>query len=71
MSSATKSVLVWAAPTLCGLLLAGNIFFISRLVEEFYGVREIVWQLRQQVAVMQAQMESNRLESARAESRRR
>lgn len=71
MSPVTKSVLsTWGSPTaICGLLLAGNIFFVSRLVQEFYAMREIVWALRQQVAVIEAKMD-NRAETAVVRHRR-
>ena len=34
MSDPVKKVVVWVAPFLCSLLLAGNLFFIAKLVEK-------------------------------------
>jgi outer membrane murein-binding lipoprotein Lpp len=34
MSDPVRKVIVWISPVLCALLLAGNLYFIARLVEK-------------------------------------
>lgn len=41
-----------------GVLFSGNIFFVKRLVDQLDSVREIVWQLRQDVVVLQTKGEN-------------
>ena len=41
-----------------GVLFIGNIFFVKRLVDQLDSVREIVWQLRQDVVVLQTKGEN-------------
>ena len=53
-SSLTIEVVMTGA---LSLLLAGNIFFIVRLVDRLERVEEIVYQLRQGVAVLEARLD--------------
>ena len=34
------------------ILMAGNVFFVKRLVDQLDSTREIVWQLRQDVVIL-------------------
>ena len=49
-----KEDLTWLKTTVIGLLLAGNGFFIKRLVDKLDANTEVTWQLRQDVVVLQA-----------------
>lgn len=40
--------------SIIGVMLTGNVFFVKRLVDQLDSLREIVWQLRQDVVVLQA-----------------
>lgn len=42
---------------LISLLFASNVFFIKRLVDKLDNTEQIVWELRQQVAVLKATLE--------------
>lgn len=60
MNSTIKNMMAYGAPAVISILLAGNIFFVRRFIDEFYSVRDVVWQLRQQVAVMEAKIDSRK-----------
>ena len=38
---------------LVGLFLAGNLFFVKRLVDKIDSTESVVWQLRQNVVVLE------------------
>lgn len=51
----------WAQGIAAGImvmLFGGNIFFVTRLVEQLDATREMVWQLRQEVVVLSAKVEN-------------
>jgi hypothetical protein len=54
MTQPVQRVIIWIAPIIGSLLLAGNIFFIVRFIDEQDKLKEIVWQLRQDVVVLQS-----------------
>jgi hypothetical protein len=56
----TKDDLTWAKTTVISLLLAGNAFFIKRLVDRVDENTEISWQLRQDVVILKTTFEEHK-----------
>ena len=51
-----KIILEWAAGTTFTLLLSGNIFFVSRLVQEIDDTKQAVMNLHEQVQILDARI---------------
>jgi hypothetical protein len=47
-----KRFVVWIVSGLISFLLAGNIYFVKKLVDQVDETTRIVWQLRQDVVVL-------------------
>lgn len=47
-----KGIIVYAATTVIGVLFAGNIFFITRLIAKTETLTDEMWNLRQQVTII-------------------
>lgn len=55
----TDTMLIKVAAPVIGILLSGNIWFVNRLVMEIDNTKSIVYQMRQDFAVMQAIGQTN------------
>lgn len=51
-----KSIVVWLIATLVTVLMAGNIFFVRRLVDEIDETKTMVVTLHEQVSIINAQL---------------
>lgn len=49
--------------TFISLLFAGNVFFIKRLVDKLESTEAIVWELRQQVAILKITIDNMSIQS--------
>lgn len=58
MSQSVQKVIIWVSPVIGSLLLAGNLFFVGRFIDEQDKLKEMVWQLRQDVVILQAKMDT-------------
>lgn len=55
--------------SILGILFAGNVFFIRRLVDKIDSLETIAWQLRQDVAILKIVVETRKANDSEIQKR--